>query len=181
MIFYILIVLVFIITFIIIYRTAELHDLFETIMFTFLIGGVINLFVTGILMLISVNIPQEYSMEKTKQYLSTVDGETLNGREYYLVRQNDLSGTSYLYVTVNKDGSLDPKTISSKIKIFEDEEEKPYVVKTEKSKKNVDNSWIVPFDARGKYSNWSNSVLEFHVPKKSTQYYQPVIVQEDQK
>jgi hypothetical protein len=104
-----------------------------------------------------------------KIYLQTVDNETLNGRQYYLIKNTE---NTYTYSIKNKDGSTTPKNTYNKqpIKIFENEEEKPYLERTITQQK--DNTFWVPWAIQQNHVE-KQKTYNFHIPTKSVRYYIP--------
>lgn len=137
---------------------------------------------------------QTFEKETTKTVsLQPLNSETLNGREYYVARDNN---GKYVYVTAKKDddGTLKmyPQTLDGSFKpvIVEDEEEKPYYEWVEVqplTEKRSDISWLTPFDMRQNPGWWDlqshvkNNEITFHVPVKSVNYFQTSTTEDSEK
>lgn len=108
-----------------------------------------------------------------KQYLQTLDMETLNGRESYLMKDEDDS--VYTYAIKTENGGIEPRSVIEKeFIVFEDEEEKPYTQKMKTIETKTRNAWwLVPFQIFGSHEQkiTKKVVIEFHVPVKSITYY----------
>jgi hypothetical protein len=130
-------------------------------------GLIILIIYAGITTAIGATV--KTSTEPTTQtyQLTPVDNETLNGRQYYLVKNPD--GT-YTYATKNDEGFIEPKTTNNP-KIAEDEQEKPYLTLIQKNEQKPDLTWLTPWLQPHTYEPETINQPEFHIPMNSTKYY----------
>jgi hypothetical protein len=118
----------------------------------------------------------EKTLTEITEPLVSIDTETLNGREFYLVKGTE---ETFSYATKDDKGVITPQTQhEEKITIVEDEEENPYVTIKAYLKTTPDVSWLVPWVRPSVQQGIDISDtmdLEFHVPAKSTRYYLPTL------
>jgi hypothetical protein len=99
--------------------------------------------------------------------LYSVDSETLNGREFYVVNDDDKT----IYITHEKDGATKANTVLTEdIKIYEDEEVEPYVSMTKTTPQEHDYTWYLPF-FKIAIGEETFTDPELHIPLKSIKYY----------
>lgn len=143
-----------------------------TILFSLFVSMLV---IYAILTVISLGINSTDSTRSTvDKPLASVDNSNLNGREFYLAATEDesingLGESLYGYAVINDDTSISAQTIRFP-RIFEDEEEKPYVTYITELTTHRDMSWFLPFYPYSR--NESNYIIdyEFHIPLKGVQY-----------
>lgn len=151
--------------------TMSLTGDFADFLGIIVLGGVLTF---GLLFAISFIWQSEKTSIEIKEILVSVDTETLNGREFYLVKSEN---HSFTYATQHDKGVISPQvTWGEDVTLVEDEEENPYVVIKAYSVTSPDVSWLIPWvrPSKEKQIDISDEVTrEFHIPAKSTRYYLP--------
>lgn len=139
-----------------------------------LIISLIGLALWGVSNAFMSNATEKETYKKETTYLTNVDLETLNGREFYIIFYPN---GDYGYAELNENGSITPRIISGEIPIFEDEEVSPYLKSstttvTKTSTLNI--GFLLPewFMSADRYKQHTTSTTyEIHVPTKSVKYY----------
>jgi energy-coupling factor transporter transmembrane protein EcfT len=133
-----------------------------SIMGTLILTGI----AIGITTLIWSNTTEKTpATEEAKYSLNPVDNETLNGRQYYLVK--DQYGY-YTYAIITEDKIIQPHDTKTP-NIIEDEEEKPYLTYTVTGETTPDGTWLLPWLTPN--TKETGRTETFHIPTKSTKYY----------
>lgn len=113
----------------------------------------------------------------TKVKLEPVDNETLNGRNFYLITNPN---KTYTYVVKAKDDAIEPKFVGiENVKVYQDEEVKPYAIVISQKIVQKDTSWLMPniFTIIGWNSKNERTIIsdasEVHIPANGVRYYIP--------
>lgn len=111
-----------------------------------------------------------------REELYSVDAETLNGREFFVINDNNQT----LYITHDKNGATQAITVNTEdVTIYEDEEAEPYVSYRKNIPQEQDYTWYLPF-FKPIIGSETTTDTELHVPLKSIKYYVNETIEVDQ-